>query len=67
MPVIDCDCHFETTIERDEHPFREVLSSMPDSREVIRYAMTEDLARAAFLGENLAECFARMGDPLPVS
>jgi len=46
MPVIDCDCHFETTIERDEHPFRDVLSRMPDSRELVRYAMTEDLARA---------------------
>jgi predicted TIM-barrel fold metal-dependent hydrolase len=46
MPVIDCDTHFDTVIPRDEHPFADSLADMPSSIEMLRYTMTDDLARA---------------------
>jgi predicted TIM-barrel fold metal-dependent hydrolase len=46
MPVIDCDTHFDTVIPIEEHPFADSLADMPSSMEMLRYTMTDDLARA---------------------
>ena len=45
MTVIDADSHFETTIDRDEHPLAEWLDDLPPIEEMIRAALTGDIGR----------------------
>jgi predicted TIM-barrel fold metal-dependent hydrolase len=45
VTIIDADCHFETRIDRDEHPLAEWLDDLPPVVELIREAVTGDIGR----------------------
>jgi hypothetical protein len=46
MPVIDVDCHFDLTIQPEDHPLKEWSDRIPDLNEFIGDAMSGDLGRS---------------------
>lgn len=46
MTIIDADCHFETRVDRAEHPLAEWLDEIPSVTEITREIMVGDIDHA---------------------